>query len=321
MMKLEAICRPALMMVLVIALTGCNRGEQRAMGTLEWDRVNGRAVASEVIAALHVREGDEVTRGQALLQLDPALQQSKVKQSEARIEQMQWRLSELEFGYRTEEIAAAQAVYDAAVSTRKNRELEFRRQQKLVVNQLTSERNLDLARTQLDQAKGEEEASREQLLQLQAGYRTEQVQAARAELEAEQEMLAYERQLLDRYTVVAERDGILESFPFKLGDKPPAGAVVSTVLSGEAPWARVYLPQPWLSQTNVGTLVDVYVDGRDSPMEGRIRHIESRPSFTPYYALAEEDRQRLTYVAQIDIPDPKAAELPVGIPVQVGLKP
>ena len=58
----------------------------------------------------------------------------------------------------------------------------------------------------------------------------------------------------------------------------------------------------------------------DSPFEGRIRHIESRPSFTPYYALAEEDRQRLTYVTQIDMLSEDASELPVGIPVQVALR-
>ena len=104
-------------------------------------------------------------------------------------------------------------------------------------------------------------------------------------------------------------------------DSPAAFAVVTTVLSGARPWARVYLPEPWLSQVKVGSRVDVLVDGKSEAMEGKIRHIESRSSFTPYYALAEEDRKRLSYVTEIDLLDQVAVDLPVGIPVQVSLKP
>ena len=318
-MRIPGLRTPLAALAGLVLLTACKPGDPEALGTLEWDRVNGRAVASETITRLHVAEGDAVTSGQPLLELDSTLQQARVKRAQAQMESARWKLSELQAGYRTEEIAAAQALYDAAVSTRENRERELVRQQELVKNQLTSERNADTAKTRLDQALGEEEAAYENLLQLQAGYRTEEIASAEAEFEAATEQLTYEQQLLERYTILAERDGILESFPFKLGDKPPAGAVVTTVLSGEAPWARVYLPQPYLASASVGTEVDVWVDGLDAPLKGRIRHIESRPSFTPYYALAEEDRQRLSYVAQVDLPDGRATELPVGIPVRVDL--
>ncbi len=308
------------LIALGLFLVGCEADPQRAMGTLEWDRVNGRAIASETIIALHAKEGDAVKRGQQLLQLDPSLQQARVLQTHATIEQLQWQLQELESGYRVEEIAAAKASHEANVSTRNNRELEYQRQQKLREKNLTSDANVERARTRLDQAIGQEEASLEQLTQLQRGYRSETIAQAKAQLEAEQAALEYQQTLLNRYTVVAERDGVLESYPFKLGDKPPAGAVVTTVLSGAKPWARVYIPQPWLSQINVGAAVDVFVDGDNTPLEGTVRHIESRPSFTPYFALAEEDRQRLTFVTQIDLPGERAHQLPVGIPVQVGLR-
>jgi HlyD family secretion protein len=48
-----------------------------------------------------------------------------------------------------------------------------------------------------------------------------------------------------------------------------------------------------------------------------VRYISAEATFTPYYALTQKDRSRLSYLAEIDVDDPRAAELPVGIPVQV----
>ncbi|MEM9255574.1 MAG: HlyD family efflux transporter periplasmic adaptor subunit [Pseudomonadota bacterium] len=307
-------------LLLLLLLGGCERSPQRALGTLEWDRMNGRAIASEVVTELLVQEGDAVVAGQPLLRLDARLQEASVMQTQAQIEQIQAELRELRTGFREEQVAAARARYEASVSARENAELEYERQKKLEKDQLTSERNLDLARTRLDETIGREESDFERLKELKAGFRVERIQQTEARLRAAEAELDYQETLLLHYTVVAERDGVLESFPFKLGDKPPAGAVVTTVLAGEGPWARVYLPELWMSSVRVGTEVDVYVDGRDLPVEGRVRHIESRPTFTPYYALAEEDRQRLTYVTEIDLAGGEARELAVGIPVQVALK-
>ena len=41
-------------------------------------------------------------------------------------------------------------------------------------------------------------------------------------------------------------------------------------------------------------------------------------AFTPYFALTERDRGRLTYLAKIDIDD-RSERLPDGVPVEVEL--
>ena len=40
-------------------------------------------------------------------------------------------------------------------------------------------------------------------------------------------------------------------------------------------------------------------------------------AFTPYFALSQHDRSRLSYVAEIDLTGEETERLPVGIPVQV----
>jgi HlyD family secretion protein len=59
------------------------------------------------------------------------------------------------------------------------------------------------------------------------------------------------------------------------------------------------------------------VDGVDGAFTGRVRWVSSDATFTPYFALTEHDRSRLSYLAEIDIPE--AADLPSGVPLQADL--
>ena len=45
-----------------------------------------------------------------------------------------------------------------------------------------------------------------------------------------------------------------------------------------------------------------------------IRWISSEAAFTPYFALTQHDRSRLSYLAEIDLTD--GGDLPAGIPVE-----
>ena len=49
--------------VIGIVLQGCDAQAPEALGTLEWDRINGRAVASETIVEITAKEGDQVSAG------------------------------------------------------------------------------------------------------------------------------------------------------------------------------------------------------------------------------------------------------------------
>jgi HlyD family secretion protein len=61
------------------------------------------------------------------------------------------------------------------------------------------------------------------------------------------------------------------------------------------------------------------VDGIAEPLAGTVRYISAEAAFTPYYALTQKDRTRLSYLAEVTLDDARAAALPAGIPVQVTL--
>ena len=88
------------------------------------------------------------------------------------------------------------------------------------------------------------------------------------------------------------------------------------MLGGEQVYARVYVPEKLRVRITVGVTAQILVDGLDTPIAGRVRWISSESTFTPYFALTERDRGRLSFVAKIDIIDARD-RLPDGVPVEV----
>ena len=57
----------------------------------------------------------------------------------------------------------------------------------------------------------------------------------------------------------------------------------------------------------------------DDLSSGDRENVSSEAAFTPYYALNERDRGRLSFLAEIVLTEPEAASLPTGMPVETRL--
>jgi HlyD family secretion protein len=89
------------------------------------------------------------------------------------------------------------------------------------------------------------------------------------------------------------------------------------MLADGAPYARVHVPQPMRSRVKAGMAALVRVDGFAEPFSGLLRYISAEAAFTPYYALTQKDRSRLSYLAEVTLTEPDAVSLPTGIAVEV----
>ncbi|MCO4115226.1 HlyD family secretion protein [Aeromonas hydrophila] len=306
--------------LLPLALTGllsaCQpQASTTALGTLERDRVLLTATAGEIIRALPVAEGSRVEEGTLLARLDDRRQQAVLARARAQQAQARAALARLTNGERPEDIAAARASLDKAQANVRESERNFERIDRLVRRKLVSPADLDKARAQRDSALAEQDGARQQLDKLARGVRREDIDEAQAALlAATAEVALAERELAD-LSIVATRSGRLDSLPYHLGERVAVGAVLAAIQADEAPYARVYVPEPSLAGYRVSQPVRVQVDGVAEPFTGRLRWISKEPAFTPYYALNEQDRARLVYLAEIDLPA-GAQDLPSGLPLQ-----
>lgn len=306
--------------ILLLCCLGCEPKQPEALGTLEWDRVNSRAVASEVITQISVKQGDFVSKGTLLLKLDNRKVLAERNQIKAEIEEAGWLLKELEAGPRPETIAEARARVTAATAVLVNAQIIYERRKVLYAGNFVSQEQRDIAKKDFLDAQSSLTEQEEALGKLLAGTRMEEIEQARSKVQGLQSRMQQLTLLLADYDVTASRDGLIDSLPFKLGDRPQEGAILATLLSGKRPWARVYVPEPYRSIMKPRQNYQLHIDGQSSPYSATLRTISSEASFTPYFALSEKDRSRLSYVAELDLTDEKADSLTAGTPVQLILE-
>ena len=299
-----------------LILVGCAADAPEALGTLEWDRVTLPSPVAEKIVRVDVREGQQVAAGAPLLQLELTRTQSQLAAAQAQAEQSREALAELRAGPRREAIAQARASLAAAQAQTRDADAYYARLQPLGRQRLVAASEVDRARAASQSAQAQVRQAQAALLELEHGTRIEQVaqgEAAAASADAQARVQAV---TLEKLNITAPRAGRIDSLPYKLGDQAPVGAPLAVMLVGEAPYARVYLPQAMRNRLKVGDTARVRLDGGDTIYEGRVRMIRSEPSFTPYFALTGQDAERLSYLAEISL-GKDAAGLPVGAPLHV----
>lgn len=301
---------------LLVMLGGCeSTGDSLLLGTLERERVTVSAEASEAILRIDVAEGNEVTTGQALLSLDPRRADAHLAQAEAELRRAESMLAELRNGTRPEVISAAQADLKGAEANVANAKRERDRLQEMRQRGLMAQADMDRASTTLRSAVATRDALRARLNEWLNGTRIEDIEQAEATLDTARAALEQRKLERARYDVVAPRDGRVDALPFKLGDQPPAGAVIASLLSGDA-FARVHVPASQRNGIAIGKSCLVDVTGLAKPIAARVRSISSDPAFTPYFALTGDDASRLAYRAELVLDAKDAASLAAGLPLQ-----
>jgi HlyD family secretion protein len=306
--------------VLLLATAACTRQTPRALGTLEWDRITLPSPAAEKIISIDVREGQRVKSGEVLLRLEGTRTNSQLAAAQAQARQGKAALAELKAGPRREDIAQARANLAALQAQAVDARAYYERVGLLAGQKLVPAADVDRARAARDSADAQVRAAEQILLQRERGTRVEQIAQGEAAMQAAAAQAQTEQVTLDKLTLVAPRDAQVDSIPYKLGDQAPVGAPLVVLLAGDAPYARIYVPEPLRAGAKVGDPARVHVEGMASVWKGTVRMIRNDPTFTPYYSLTGQDARRLSYLAEIQL-GTDAASLPAGLPVWVEFGP
>ncbi len=308
------------LLVLSIALLACDAAndDSRVVGQLESDRIEIRSEVFEPIVEIAVAEGQRVSKGDLLLRQDDTRILAKIDEAEAVLAQSQARLDELIRGPRKEQIDAGRASVDGARRELQFRKTEFGRAQQVFERQLASPDRLDRAKAALDRAEATLEFEQARLQEMLSGTTVEELAQAEQAIQQVEARLSLLQVDLSRHQPQAPVDGIVDSKLFEPGEQPAIGQPMLVLLSGAQPYARIYVPESQRVHVRPGTEARVYVDGLTEPLKGSVRWVSSEAAFTPYFALTEHDRGRLSFLAKVDILDARE-RLPDGVPVEVEL--
>ena len=307
------------LLALAVVVSACDSStEQPLVGQLASDRVELTAEFSEPVTARHIAEGARVTAGEILITQDPARIEAQLRELDAIAGQQQARLDELTRGPRSEQIAAARASGDGAQRDVDFLALELQRAEDVYDKKLASSESVDRARAALDTARAQLAVNEAKLLELLSGTTIEELRQAEQLLEQTRARTDRTQIDLQRHQLAAPVAGQVDSLLIEVGERPQPGQVMAVLLAGEQPYARVYIPETMRVRAVPGMRVRVHIDGKDDSVDGTVRWVASESAFTPYFALTEHDRGRLSFPAKIDL-DYSGTRLPDGVPVQVSI--
>ena len=294
------------------------RGETLTIyGNIDIRTVNLSFRVSGKLMHLNVDEGDSVSPGQVLAELDSAPYKNALLEAEANVAGQKAQLALMEEGYRTEEIA--QVRYDMrqrqAASDYAN--AYFQRQQKLWATRAISQDELDNARTAAKEAQAALQAAKEKLSQYESGMRTQEIEAAHAKYMQAEAALAQAMLNLDDTTLKAPSNGTILTRAAEPGTMLSAGSTVFSLSLTSPVWVRAYVDETNLNKAVPGTEVKIYTDGKpDEPYSGTIGFVSPTAEFTPKSVQTPELRTDLVYRLRIVVINPDDG-LRQGMPVTI----
>jgi len=303
------------LLVLVFILGACDQREVTFMvGTLERDRIDIVVESNEPILSIHVADGQVVNAGELILEQDSARAEARLAQQTGLRNQAAARLAELQRGPREESIREARARLEASRLIEANALATYKRTREVFARGLSSGERMDQDETNSKTASAQVKADTEALDLLLNGTTIEELDQAIAAVEAADALVRQARLDLERTRIFAPVAGVVDKVLYRVGERPVPGATVAVVLDSSRTYARVYVPEHLRTWVTPDTRINVRVDGEPRDFTGRVRWVSADASFTPYFALTEHDRSRLSFLAEIDVPD--AENLPAGVPLQ-----
>jgi HlyD family secretion protein len=352
-----AIVAPILILAAILAYVLTHRATPLAYsGTIETREIEiGSKIGGRVLS-VSVEEGDQVPANAPLVTFDAPELQAQLAQAQATVLQAQADdnrlhqgnrpqeiaqadatlhenkalLDEAQNGPRPQDIAQAQADYAAAKANAVDAASTYDRMQPLAAKDIISKQQFDSYTAQRNNTAQLAESAHQRLAVLQAGTRTEDIQAARDRYQQslaadqlahagfrQQDITAGKGRLAQAQAHVAEleaslrearllspADATVETVSVRPGDLVPANQIVLTLLEPSQLWVKVYVPETDLSRIHVGQSANVTVDSLNRHFTGRIQEINSSAEFLPRNVQTRDDREHEVFGVKVHIDNP-----------------
>lgn len=290
--------------VIAIAVAACGGrkedGPIAASGHVEATDVRVSSKVGGRLKELPLKEGDRVSPGQVVARIDTVDLRLALDAGLAERDQAKADLALKVAGERKEDIARAEALAARAEADLEGARKEFRRMQGLLDSGSGTVKSRDDALTRRDLAARTLDAEKERLRRLKAGFRKEEIDAARARLAAGEARIAQLRQQIADAAVASPLAGIVTEKIAEAGELVAAGAPLLVVTDLADAWLTIYVAEPDLGRIRIGQEVEVVTDDGQK-RNGRITYISPKAEFTPKNVQTRDERVKLVYKVKVGL--------------------
>jgi HlyD family secretion protein len=271
----------------------------------------------------------------------------EISQAQAAMDAAHSKLQQLLHGSRPQEIQAAKAGVDQALSDMEKRKADMDRAKKLFQDNYISAQEWDSARTAYEMAVATHQKAQENSALVVEGPRQEEIDTARAQLNQSQATLnlaktrklqvdVLRRELITAQAQVKEAASALEVIQSQIEYSnlyaPTAGVVlVKNTEAGEfivpggavitlgdvaKPWLKAFINESDLGRVKLGQKASVSTDSYPGKVyPGKITFISSEAEFTPKNVQTAKERVKLVYRIKVGLANPHN-ELKPGMPAE-----
>lgn len=269
------------------------------------------------VQEMKFEEGDKIKKGDIIASLDKTPFVFEVNNLKGLVDVAKANLTKLHAGNRPQEIQEAKALVRERQVSYENAQKVLNRQTELVKKNYASKQEYDDAYAKAKETQAQLKTAEEALKLAVEGFRSEDIAAGLAQLEAVNSQLATAQNNLNDTDLLAPNDGIILTRIREPGSIVNVGSPVYTLSLINPVWIRAYTSEINLGHLKPGMKALVYTDTfPNQPYQGQIGFISPVAEFTPKNVETKELRTDLVYRLRVIVED-KEGQLRQGMPVTV----
>ena len=318
----------------------------QANGRIEGDLISVATKFTGRAEKLFVREGDTVTVGQVMVQLDDVQIRAQVEQAlhawnafEAQLQATHINLAvlNLEVPLSIESADAKvrefQAKFEKAVAVEMEAKSELNRDRSLYENRNISlqqleesQRKWDVARHEISAARSALTQAKKEVAQAELGWkriRARESEVAKLERQRDQAEAALEEveSVLADLTIRAPSTGTITTRIVDIGEVVSRGAPLYEMVDLDRLYLKVYVPEVQIGKIRLGLPARIYTDAfPEKPFSAVVRYIASRAEFTPKEVQTPDERVKLTYAVKLYLEANPDHRLSPGMPADAVIR-
>lgn len=304
---------------LILLLAACApAGKPQLHGYVEGEYVRMAAPFAGQLTLLAVQRGATVASGAALFALEQENEKAARLEAGERLQGAMARLANLQKGRRPDEVATVDAQLAQARASARQSLAQWQRDEKLVARKFIAPERLDQSRAARDRDQARVAELQAQLRVTKQGARSDEIDAARAEMKAAQAAVTQAQWRLDQKSVKSPVSGLVQDTLFVVGEWVPAGSPVVSLLPPANVKIRFFIPEPQLAQFTIGQALQIGCDGC-AKVKAQVSYVAAQAEYTPPVIYSNEARAKLVYRAEARLAPQDAVKLHPGQPVDIVL--
>ncbi|WP_227421955.1 HlyD family secretion protein [Pacificispira spongiicola] len=282
-------------------------GFAKSNGRIEAVEIDIAAKTAGRVSDVLVDEGDFITAGQDLAQIDIAVLSAELRQAQAELKRAEIDIDTTRslVDQRDEELNAARAIV-----LQRNAELDLARKQLARTDELAKKGNasqsqLDEDRAGFESAKAAVSAAQAQVAAARAagGYARSQVVSAEAQVEALHAAIERIQAEIDDSTLKSPRDGRVQYRVAQPGEVVAAGGTVLNIVDLTDVYMTFFLPTEQAGRIALDAEARIVLDAApEYVFPASISYVADVAQFTPKTVETADERQKLMFriKAQVD---------------------